>query len=265
MRGQYSQRLIMTYAEQLQIIKDIPLREGDTKVITCPFCGGQKKLAISKIDGKLMWNCYRASCEGKGIHTGKRDLQSAKNYLTGQIRKREVYVRPLPSITTSVENHKPALDYLASVNSLEAYRNGYIKVRYDPSEDRVLFYSGEGVVAKSLRSYGPKWMTLGSIPAGVHIGTGTTAVLVEDVPSACSVSRVNGLVGVAMLGTNITKALNKATEKYLNKYLCLDKDASAKAIVIKRQLGANLKVRFISKDLKVLTTSQIRHTLKIDL
>jgi len=255
----------MTYAEQLQIIKDIPLREGDTKVITCPFCGGQKKLAISKIDGKLMWNCYRASCEGKGIHSGKRDLQSAKNYLTGQIRKREVYVRPLPSITTSVENHKPALDYLASVNSLEAYRNGYIKVRYDPSEDRVLFYSGEGVVAKSLRSYGPKWMTLGSIPAGVHIGTGTTAVLVEDVPSACSVSRVNGLVGVAMLGTNITKALNKATEKYLNKYLCLDKDASAKAIVIKRQLGANLKVRFISKDLKVLTTSQIRHTLKIDL
>ena len=255
----------MTYAEQLQIIKDIPLREGDTKVITCPFCGGQKKLAISKIDGKLMWNCYRASCEGKGIHTGKRDLQSAKNYLTGQIRKREVYVRPLPSITTSVENHKPALDYLASVNSLEAYRNGYIKVRYDPSQDRVLFYSGEGVVAKSLRSYGPKWMTLGSIPAGVHIGTGTTAVLVEDVPSACSVSRVNGLVGVAMLGTNITKALNKATEKYLNKYLCLDKDASAKAIVIKRQLGASLKVRFISKDLKVLTTSQIRHTLKIDL
>ena len=255
----------MTYAEQLQIIRDIPLREGDTKVITCPFCGGQKKLAISKIDGKLMWNCYRASCEGKGIHSGKRDLQSAKNYLTGQIRKREVYVRPLPSITTSVENHKPALDYLASVNSLEAYRNGYIKVRYDPSEDRVLFYSGEGVVAKSLRSYGPKWMTLGSIPAGVHIGTGTTAVLVEDVPSACSVSRVNGLVGVAMLGTNITKALNKATEKYLNKYLCLDKDASSKAIVIKRQLGANLKVRFISKDLKVLTTSQIRHTLKIDL
>ena len=254
----------MTYAEQLQIIKDIPLREGDTKVITCPFCGGQKKLAISKIDGKLMWNCYRASCEGKGIHSGKRDIQSAKNYLTGQIRKREVYVRPLPSITTSVENHKPALDYLASVNSLEAYRNGYIKVRYDPSEDRVLFYSGEGVVAKSLRSYGPKWMTLGSIPAGVHIGTGTTAVLVEDVPSACSVSRVNGLVGVAMLGTNITKALNKATEKYLNKYLCLDKDASAKAIVIKRQLGASLKVRFISKDLKVLTTSQIRHTLKID-
>ena len=63
----------MTYAEQLQIVKDIPLKEGDTKVITCPFCGGQKKLAITKIDGKLMWNCYRASCEGKGIHTGRRE------------------------------------------------------------------------------------------------------------------------------------------------------------------------------------------------
>ena len=252
----------MTYAEQLQIVKDIPLKEGDTKVITCPFCGGQKKLAITKIDGKLMWNCYRASCEGKGIHTGKRDLQSAKNYLKGQVRKREAYVRPLPSITTSVENHKPALDYLASVNSLEAYQNGYIKVRYDPSEDRVLFYSGEGAVAKSLRSYGPKWMTLGSIPAGVHIGIGTTAVLVEDVPSACSVSRVSGLVGVALLGTNITKALNNSTKGYINRYLCLDKDAAIKAIVIKRQLGASLKVRFTNRDLKFLTVNQIMQLVK---
>lgn len=255
----------MTYAEQLQIIKDIPLREGDTKVITCPFCGGQKKLALSKIDGKLMWNCYRASCEGKGIHTGKRDLQSAKNYLTGQLRKREVYVRPLPSITTSVENHKPALDYLASVNCLEAYEAGYIKIRYDPSKDRVLFYSGEGAVARSLSSYGPKWISLGTVVEGVHVGRGTTAVLVEDVPSACSVSRVNGLVGVAMLGTNITKALNKATEKYLNKYLCLDKDASAKAIVLKRQFGAGLKVRLLSQDLKVLSKSQISQLLDFNL
>ena len=252
MRGQHSQGLIMTYAEQLQIIKNIPLKEGDTKVITCPFCGGQKKLAISKIDGKLMWNCYRASCEGKGIHTGRRDLQSAKNYLKGQVRKREAYVRPLPSITTSVENHKPALDYLASVNSLEAYQAGYIKVRYDPSEDRVLFYSGEGAVARSLRSYGPKWMTLGSIPAGVHIGVGTTAVLVEDVPSACSVSRVSGLVGVSMLVDNITKALNNSTEDYLSRYLYLDKYVTFWAIVMKNQLGANLNVRFTNNNIKFL-------------
>tara|TARA_R110002073_G_scaffold122667_1_gene265782 strand:- start:932 stop:1378 length:447 start_codon:yes stop_codon:yes gene_type:complete len=148
------------------------------------------------------------------------------------------------------------------VNSLEAYQAGYIKVRYDPSEDRVLFYSGEGAVARSLRSYGPKWMTLGSIPAGVHIGVGTTGVLVEDVPSACSVSRVSGLVGVALLGTNITTALNKGTKGYINRYLCLDKDASTKAIVLKRQLGAGLKVRFINQDLKVLTTSQIRRIMK---
>ena len=83
-------------------------------------------------------------------------------------------MRLLPSITTSVENHITAFEYLASMNNLEAYQNGHIKVRYDPSEDRILFYSGEGVVAKFLRSYGPKWMVFGFIPVGVHIETGTT-------------------------------------------------------------------------------------------
>ena len=139
----------MTYAEQLQIIKDIKIREGDAVVITCPFCYGEKKLALSKMDGKLMWNCYRASCEGKGIYSKKRNLSSAKNYLGKKVQTREVYKRPLPLITTSIENHLAALNYLDQVNSLEAYQNGFIKVRYDPSDDRVIFYSGTGAVGRS--------------------------------------------------------------------------------------------------------------------
>ena len=90
MRGQNPRSRYMTYAEQLEVIQSIPLREGDRKVIQCPFCYGQKKLALSKSDGKLMWNCYRASCNAKGIHTGRRNLQSVKNYLNNKINNEQL-------------------------------------------------------------------------------------------------------------------------------------------------------------------------------
>lgn len=251
----------MTYKEQLYIIKGIPIREGDTKVITCPFCYQPKKLALSKIDGKLMWNCYRASCNAKGIHTGKRNLQAVKNYLSDQVQKKSIIRKPIPSMTTSVYNHKPAIDYLEQVNSLEAFQKGYIDVRYAPAEDRVLFLSGEGAVGRSLKSYGAKWLSYGALSEGISVGNGTTVVLVEDVPSACAVSRIDGLVGLALLGTNITMPIKSAIKKYTETYLVLDKDASSKAISITMKIDRSIRVRLTSSDLKSLSTNQILSVL----
>jgi hypothetical protein len=67
---------------------------------------------------------------------------------------------------------------------------------------------------------------------------------------------------VALLGTTLSYNIRKTLFKYKKVYLVLDKDASTKAIVIKREIGAGLKVRFINQDLKVLTTSQIRTIMK---
>jgi hypothetical protein len=251
----------MTYQEQLLIIKDIPIREGDTKVITCPFCYQAKKLALSKIDGKLMWHCYRASCSAKGIHTGKRSIDAVKSYLANDINKKASFKKPLPSMTTSVLNHQPAIDYLEANNSMYAYENGLVDVRYAPAEDRVMFCSGEGAVGRSLKSYGPKWITYGAIPDGIHVGKGDTAVLVEDAPSACSVSRIDGLVGVALLGTNFTNYHKKAISKYTQSFLVLDKDAALKAIAIQRCANKSLLVRLTNTDLKCLTTKQITKVL----
>ena len=251
----------MTYQEQLLIIKDIPIREGDTKVITCPFCYQSKKLALSKIDGKLMWHCYRASCSAKGIHTGKRNLQAVKRYLSNDVKTKASFKKPLPSMTTSVLNHQPAIDYLEANNSMYAYENGLVDVRYAPAEDRVLFCSGEGAVGRSLKTYGPKWITYGAIPDGIHVGNGHTAVLVEDVPSACSVSRIDGLVGVALLGTNFTNYHKKAVSKYEKAFLVLDKDASKKAIAINKGIGSALLIRLTTADLKCLTKQQITKVL----
>ena len=254
----------MTYQEQLQIIKQIPIRDGVTKVITCPFCYQPKKLALSKIDGKLMWNCYRASCSAKGIYAGKRNLQSVKNYLANEVNTKTAFRKPLPSMTTSVRNHQPAIDYLKTVNSLDAYESGLIKIRYAPAEDRVLFYGAEGAVGRSLKRYGPKWISYGLLTEGIHVGSGSTAVLVEDVPSACSVSRISGLVGVAMLGTNLTSSLEKSLINYDTTYLVLDKDANKKAIRIQKSSTRRLLVRFTNEDLKCLTKCKIEGMLKYD-
>jgi len=247
----------MTYLEQLEVIKTIPIREGDTKVIQCPFCGGLKKLSVSKVDGQLKWYCFRASCNGKGIYQGKRSLQAAKNYLADAVQQKTREPKPIPLITTPARNHQPALDYLEQNNSLEAYEAGYIDVRYAPAEDRVLFCTDTGAVGRSLKKYGPKWLTYGVLEEGIHVGNGSTAVLVEDTPSACSVSRIDGFVGVALLGTRISSCLKKSLNKYSACYLILDKDASSKSITICKSVSRSLLVRLTAVDLKRLSVNQL--------
>ena len=198
----------MTYSEQLQIIQNITIKEGERRIITCPICYGSKKMSISKEDGRLMWNCFRASCNARGIHTGRRSIKSAKDYLRS-IPKEARVGRPIPSILTSVENIPEAISYLKSVNAFDAYQTGLIKVRYDPSENRVLFMYGDGAVGRLLKGFGPKWVSLGLIECGVLVGKGNKVVLVEDVPSACSVSRLTGHIGLALLGTKISSNIKK--------------------------------------------------------
>ena len=253
----------MTYAEQLAIIKDIPIREGDSKVIQCPFCYGVKKFTISKHDGKTLWNCYRASCNGKGIYSGKRDVKAVKNYLAKTILEGKSNFRPVPSITTSVYNAPRAIDFLNSVNSLEAFKNGYIEVRYSPAEDRVVFYTKTGAVGRTLSGIGPKWVSYGLLPNGIHVGEGSTAVLVEDVPSACSISRMSGYVGVALLGTTITSSIKLTLSTYTKIYLVLDKDASLKSITQHKKITQQIHIRFTQKDLKYLSTEKIQKLLSV--
>ena len=82
-------------------------------------------------------------------------------------------------------------------------------------------------------------------------------MLVEDVASACSVSSVTGYVGIALLGTNITKSITKTLNKYQKVTLVLDNDASLKAISLARKLNMQCNVRFTRLDLKYLTAQAI--------
>ena len=250
----------MTYHEQLLIVNSIPIREGERRIMTCPSCGGHKKFSLMKEDGSLMWNCFRASCNVKGISKGRLPAHKVKARIEEQPLLGRVG-KPLPSIVTSVDNYPLAIEYLESVNSLEAYQNKLIDIKYSPSDERVVFYSAKGAVGRTLKSYGPKWVTYGDVSEGIIVGSGDTAILVEDTPSACSISRLPNTVGISMCGTTLSNNLNRVIKKYKEVYLILDKDATLKSINILRNKNRSLKMRQPTNDLKYLSINEIESLL----
>lgn len=257
-----------SYREQLDIIKQIHMAEGQSRSLDCPFCGGRKKFTITKTDdGMTLWNCYRASCPAKGSYTGKRSAASIRRTLDKQhvVTTIEKRVTPVPAITKNIRNEETALQFLKDNNCLEAYDSGFINIRYAPAEKRVLFYTNDeqGAAGRSLVGHRAKWWSYGDVSKGIHVGVGKTAVLVEDTPSACAVSRIKDHVGVALLGTNITEHIRNTLKYYTNIYIVLDNDASSKAITLARSLSTAAKVRLTKHDLKHLATEQIQEVLYV--
>jgi hypothetical protein len=261
-----------SYADQLTLIKQIDMSEGQSRSLDCPFCGGRKKFSISKTDdGVTIWNCYRASCPVKGNFKGRRTTSSIRRSLDKVVQAAKFApivpdkkVTPLPIITKNLRNDPDALKFVTDNNCLEAYDNGYINIRYAPAEKRLMFYGneGKGAVGRSLVGHKAKWWVYGDVSTGIHVGVGDTAVIVEDTPSACAVSRLDNYVGVALLGTNITEQIRNTLKYYANLYIVLDNDASVKAISLARSLSTTTKVRLTKHDLKYLSIEQIREVLK---
>lgn len=252
------------YKEQVEWVKTLSIKEGNRVTTDCPFCGGKNKFSVDRFDGKLVWNCYRASCNVKGAYSGQRNIDAVKARLSGSaIERHKPEPKPIPAITTNVSNSDTAVAYLKKVNSYEAYIRGDIKIRYAPKESRVLFYNkySTGAVGRSMKPASAKWWSYGELSKGIHVGNGDHAILVEDVASACAVSNVEGLTGVALLGTNITKSIKKAISNYKKVTLVLDNDASAKAVSHLGVLGYNSQVRFTLVDLKYLSPEKIREVV----
>ena len=256
-------KAVADYTDQLAWVKTLSIKEGSRITTDCIFCGGKNKFTADKFDGKIIWNCYRASCNVKGINSGQRNVTALKAKLSGNsIQRHKPEAKPIPSITTNISNSDAAITYLKKVNSYEAYIRGDIKIRYAPTEGRVLFYNKDqtGAVGRSLRLVRSKWWSYGELSEGIHVGRGDHAVLVEDVASACAVSNLAGYTGVAILGTNLTKPIKKTLNYYKKITLVLDNDASIKSVMLSRSVNCN--VRLTKYDLKYLSSDKIRTILK---
>lgn len=254
-----------TYREQLEVLKSMRLREGETRRLNCPFCGGGKTFTVSRNDGTLLWNCYKASCNAGGRQGTEMSAEAIKRRLNGEQINKSPILKPIPTHLVSPSRHKAAMEYLDRVNSRHAFETGLLKVRFAPAENRVLFFnqSGLGAVGRALDKRKPKWNSYGDVSELFTIGDGDLAVVVEDAASAASVSRISQCSGCALLGTHAKANHRTQLSKYKRVFIALDKDASKKAIKLKSTLEGRVhtSVVLLDEDLKYATESEIRELL----
>lgn len=258
----------MSYAEQLNEITRIKISDEETKRIDCLFCGGNKTMTLTKRDGNLIWNCYKASCNAKGVARVNRSAATIKSALSKRLSRNSTRIgRSFPELVVTARNRDKVEIYLRENHCFDALDNGLVNIKYAPKEDRVLFYTqdGLGAVGRSLAGQKPKWMAYGDTSNGFQCGNGGTAVIVEDAASACAVaSSSSEFTGFALLGTQLTK-------KHVNKLLhfptlivALDQDASIKGLRFKRELMGvhkNVRLNVLKEDLKYLSLRAIKEKL----
>ena len=222
-------------------------------------------MTVSSRDGSVVWNCYKASCPARG---GKRVGYSVdaikRKYTPNPINGEDMIHRiktPLPELNASPVNHMPVIEYMKNNNLMAAYDDKAVNITYDPAKNRVLFWmnGGKGAVGRTLSGAKPKWLSYGDTTGVLAVGKSHIGIVVEDAASACSVYTTGKYTGIALLGTNVSPLQRQQLTKYDKLIICLDKDASNKAIRVARSLQGiiNCSVRFLNEDLKYLNTSKI--------
>lgn len=247
---------------------DIPIPPTNTtRRYDCPSCGGKKTFTVTNQRGKVLYNCYKASCKFSGV----KETTISKHDLTHLLKKSEKTAPTfiVPEHFTSALNHAPAMEYLKRNNCLEAVQKQRISVRYDPMMDRVVFLirdqSGAVIdaVGRSLANALPKWYRYGKSDYPIIIDNGHTAILCEDAASACAVSSI--CTGVALMGTNLASTFIPVLKKYEKVIICLDKDASRKALAMQAELRffVPCEIQLLKDDLKYFSTDEIKEMLSL--
>lgn len=246
-------------------LEDVELAEGESIRRNCPECGGRNTFTVTRKLGKLVWNCYKASCDCSGA---KRKNYSRDMIVSRLSKKEPEQTSPCPFVVPEYfldvlyEEHE---EYLRSVHATNA------ETMLDTKENRVVFMirdpeSGElaGAVGRAMNKQRlPKWKRYDHTPDLLYfIGSGDTAVLVEDCASACAVASA-GYAGVALLGTSIHDGHISQLMRFKRAIIALDNDASKKAIKLKKKLDSYVpsSVVLLPDDLKYFPPSEVQAIL----
>jgi len=226
----------------------------------CPEGRQGCKFTCIKTGGDYLYNCYRNSCECKGRIKGKRDTSTIINYKNND--KISKVIRELPDRIVKLPEW--AEDMLIKYNSFGAYERGQLKVKYDPKLNRMVCLCGEVAIGRLLvedEQYKdrPKWYRYDDTGLPFIIdSTPDVAVIVEDVFSAAAVSDIS-MTGIALMGTELPISYLMYLANYDRLIVALDKDATIKALKIKKELDLyckDVKVLMLEKDLKDSTLNE---------
>ena len=231
----------------------------------CPVCGRIHTFSVTDTGLERLWFCFHADCDVKGSTGVQLTKDNSKVAFKQRIEKEEKKTTEfeIPNTFVSLSRNIKAEQYLKKVGSYDAYLSGLADIRYDFQQDRVVFLvksinNGRVVDAtgRSLSNRKPKWRRYGNSRNPFICGTSRTILIVEDCPSACSVSFF--VSGLSLMGTSLLDEHIETIKQFKKVYVALDKDATSKAILLVRKLRNYVPTKLIvlNKDIKDMSRGE---------
>ena len=257
-----------SYSDQLIVLRNLKLTEGETIRMDCPFCGGTNSFGVSKMNGVIQWNCFRVSCQVKDRRDYGQSVETLKKRLKGN---RIIYSKDnvVAETLTSISRRPDIIEWLTERHCIQAYTDGLIDIRYSPTEDRIMFpvvfdKKLVGYTGRSIHSR-PKWNKYGDTTHLFTCGFGSIGVLVEDAASACAVGVLKGVTGLSILGTKLSVQHKLELSHYKQVLVCLDPDATSTGMDMVKKLSGytDASLRFIDDDLKYFSGAEIAEMLSL--
>jgi len=243
-----------------EIVKQLDVANGMTKRINCPICKGYKTFTVTNNMGKIIWNCYKATCETKGGHRIHMSVQDIRDAITHDVLDIDGVEFILPDFVISHGNRREVMDF-CEVWELDADE---LDLHYDVKEKRIVFLVKDNgtivdAVGRSVANRIPKWKRYGKSSLPYTYGCGKVAVVVEDCVSA-SVVGSDVYVGLAVLGTSLSESHKEYLSRFSTAIIALDPDALPKTLAFAKEL------RGYVNDIKVLRlTDDLKYRQQIDI
>ena len=241
-----------------EFVETLSLKNQEIYRGDCPACGNKNTFSVKNMGDAILYNCFHADCEVKGKVKSEISKSSFSN-------DKKVWNTnssfAIPSHFAEFTRSNSAVKYLKKYNCMDAIDKKKVSIMYDIKQNRVVFlikdYADKIIdaIGRSLdKNSKVKWLRYGK-SKNPFIVDGeidkNVVVIVEDCASACAVSC--GFSGLALLGTTLTNStLSVIRNKWSRAIVCLDKDATDKALKMSDRLNFYLQtdIKMLERDLK---------------
>jgi hypothetical protein len=245
-------------------VESLGLEQGQSKRMNCPECGHKGTFSVTNEQGQYLWNCFHADCSVKGRTDRRITRDNVLNILSKNTQSRPVDVPFEKPKCWSRQISQKGLDYVESVHTSGRYDDIYYDVRHKRLVYAIRDKDGRLVdgAGRTLIGARPKWYRYGNYRGGFMIGRHNLAVVVEDIPSAISISE--WVTGYALLGTSLRDEHIQDLSKFTKVIVALDKDATDKALTYMRALNTVVPtgMLILDKDLKTLGDEERERTIR---
>lgn len=244
-------------------IVSLGLSHGETKQVECPSCGKDKLSVTRHDDGTYVWNCFSASCKLKGVVEAK-GIGKATRIIESKDTTKELREVPYEHFK-NINDYPDALVYLDKfgikpLNDHLSNTPGDAYIKYDIRLDRVVFTYGKMATGRLLKGKGAKWYRYDNSNDPFYCSAwADELIIVEDCISAYKHSTV-WYDTLALLGTEFHESYIPYIKRHSKVYICLDRDASDKALKLAQLLSwfVPSKAIILTKDPKEYTIEELR-------